>query len=59
MMLGTTAEQEELRASVRRFLAARAPLTRVRELMESEDGTDRAAMASSTRAHTSAATSAT
>jgi alkylation response protein AidB-like acyl-CoA dehydrogenase len=41
MMLGTTAEQEELRASVRRFLAARAPLTRVRELMETEDGTDR------------------
>ena len=41
MMLGTTAEQDELRASVRRFLAARAPLTRVRELMESEDGTDR------------------
>jgi alkylation response protein AidB-like acyl-CoA dehydrogenase len=41
MMLGITAEQDELRASVRRFLAARAPLTRVRELMESEDGTDR------------------
>jgi alkylation response protein AidB-like acyl-CoA dehydrogenase len=41
MMLGTTAEQEELRASVRRFLAARAPLIRVRELMETEDGTDR------------------
>src|SRR5580704_12721522 len=41
MMLGTTAEQDELRASVRRFLADRAPLTRVRELMESEDGTDR------------------
>ena len=41
MMLGTTAEQEELRAAVRRFLAARAPLARVRELMETEDGTDR------------------
>ena len=41
MMLGTTAEQDELRASVRRFLTDRAPLTRVRELMESEDGTDR------------------
>ena len=34
MMLGVSAEQEELRASVRRFLADRAPLTRVRELME-------------------------
>ena len=33
-------EQEELRASVRRFLADRAPLRRVRELMETEDGTD-------------------
>lgn len=41
MTLGTTAEQDELRASVRRFLTDRAPLTRVRELMESEDGTDR------------------
>jgi alkylation response protein AidB-like acyl-CoA dehydrogenase len=41
MMLGTTAEQDELRASVRRFLAARAPLSRVRELMDSEAGTDR------------------
>jgi len=34
MMLGVSAEQEELRASVRRFLADRAPLSRVRELME-------------------------
>ena len=42
MIVGVTAEQEELRASVRRFLADRAPLTRVRELMETEDGTDRA-----------------
>jgi alkylation response protein AidB-like acyl-CoA dehydrogenase len=41
MMLGTTAERGELRASVQRFLAARAPLSRVRELMETEDGTDR------------------
>jgi alkylation response protein AidB-like acyl-CoA dehydrogenase len=41
MMLGTTAEQDELRASVKRFLADRAPLSRVRELMETEDGTDR------------------
>ena len=42
MMLGTTEEQEELRASVRRFLTDRAPLSRVRELMETEDGTDAA-----------------
>jgi alkylation response protein AidB-like acyl-CoA dehydrogenase len=41
MMLGVSAEQEELRASVRRFLTDRAPLTRVRELMETEDGLDR------------------
>ena len=34
MILGVSAEQEELRASVRRFLADRAPLSRVRELME-------------------------
>jgi alkylation response protein AidB-like acyl-CoA dehydrogenase len=40
--LGVTAEQEELRDSVRRFLADRAPLTRVRELMEAVDGTDKA-----------------
>ncbi len=42
MMLGVSAEQDELRASVRRFLADRAPLTRVRELMETEDGMDQA-----------------
>ncbi len=42
MMLGTTEEHEELRASVRRFLADKAPLPRVRELMETEDGTDSA-----------------
>ena len=42
MALGVTAEQDELRASVRRFLSDRAPLTRVRELMETEDGVDRA-----------------
>jgi alkylation response protein AidB-like acyl-CoA dehydrogenase len=42
MTLGVTTEQEELRDSVRRFLTDRAPLTRVRELMETEDGTDRA-----------------
>jgi alkylation response protein AidB-like acyl-CoA dehydrogenase len=42
MTLGVTAEQEELRDSVRRFLTDRAPLTRVRELMETDDGIDRA-----------------
>jgi alkylation response protein AidB-like acyl-CoA dehydrogenase len=40
--LGVTAEQDELRDSVRRFLADKAPLTRVRELMETADGIDRA-----------------
>jgi alkylation response protein AidB-like acyl-CoA dehydrogenase len=40
MMLGVSAEQDELRASVRRFLADRAPLTRVRELMDTDDGLD-------------------
>src|SRR5438874_6599285 len=34
MILGVSAEQEELRASVRRFLADRAPIPRVRELMD-------------------------
>jgi alkylation response protein AidB-like acyl-CoA dehydrogenase len=34
MILDVSAEQDELRASVRRFLADRAPLTRVRELMD-------------------------
>jgi alkylation response protein AidB-like acyl-CoA dehydrogenase len=42
MTLGVTAEQDELRDSVRRFLADRVPLSRVRELMETEDGIDRA-----------------
>jgi alkylation response protein AidB-like acyl-CoA dehydrogenase len=41
MALGVTEEQEELRDSVRRFLADRAPISRVRELMETEDGIDR------------------
>jgi alkylation response protein AidB-like acyl-CoA dehydrogenase len=41
MALGVTAEQDELRDSVRRFLADKAPLSRVRELMETEDGLDR------------------
>jgi len=40
MILGVTAEQEELRASVRRFLSARVPITAVRELMETTDGMD-------------------
>ena len=42
MILGVTPEQEELRASVRRFLADRAPISAVRELMETEDGLDAA-----------------
>jgi alkylation response protein AidB-like acyl-CoA dehydrogenase len=40
MKLAPTAEQQELRQSVRRFLADRMPLPRVRELMEAADGTD-------------------
>jgi len=40
MILGVTQEQEELRASVRRFLADRAPIAAVRELMETTDGVD-------------------
>src|SRR5580698_4635832 len=40
MILGVTAEQEELRASVRRFLADRAPITSVRQLMETAYGAD-------------------
>jgi alkylation response protein AidB-like acyl-CoA dehydrogenase len=40
MILGVTEEQEELRVSVRRFLADRAPITAVRELMETTDGLD-------------------
>ena len=42
MNLGVSEEHEELRASVRRFLADRAPLTRVRELMDTDDGLDKA-----------------
>jgi alkylation response protein AidB-like acyl-CoA dehydrogenase len=38
MILGNTAEQEELRSSVRRFLADRVPITAVRELMDATDG---------------------
>jgi alkylation response protein AidB-like acyl-CoA dehydrogenase len=41
MTLGVTAEQDELRGSVRRFLADKAPLPRVRELMETDSGIDR------------------
>src|SRR5215470_15604103 len=40
MLMGVSAEQQELRESVRRFLADRAPLPRVRELMETDHGTD-------------------
>ncbi len=40
MNLGVSAEQRELRESVRRFLAERAPLPRVRELMDSPDAID-------------------
>ena len=40
MILGVTEEQEELRASVRRFLADRSPISAVRELMETTDGVD-------------------
>src|SRR5262249_5286121 len=40
MMLGVSAEQQELRDSVRRFLADRAGLPRVRELMDSAEGFD-------------------
>src|SRR5215475_11149345 len=42
MQLGVTEELQELRDSVRRFLVDRAPISRVRELMETEDGIDRA-----------------
>ena len=40
MKLAPSTEQQELRDSVRRFLAGRVPLQRVRELMDSADGTD-------------------
>ena len=40
MKLAYSTEQRELRESVRRFLADRMPLPRVRELMESADGSD-------------------
>jgi alkylation response protein AidB-like acyl-CoA dehydrogenase len=45
MILGVTAEQEELRASVRRFLTDRVPISAVRELMEGSDGGDPAVWA--------------
>jgi alkylation response protein AidB-like acyl-CoA dehydrogenase len=41
MKLAVSTEQRELRESVRRFLADRAPLARVRELMDSPEGIDR------------------
>jgi alkylation response protein AidB-like acyl-CoA dehydrogenase len=40
MKLAYSTEQRELRESVKRFLADRMPLPRVRELMESADGSD-------------------
>ncbi len=40
MMMGVSAEQQELREAVRRFLTDRAPLPRVRQLMETDHGTD-------------------
>src|SRR5260370_28605019 len=40
MKLAYSTEQRELRESVKRFLADRMPLPRVRELMESADGFD-------------------
>ncbi|HEX9526194.1 MAG TPA: acyl-CoA dehydrogenase family protein [Streptosporangiaceae bacterium] len=40
MKLAPSTEQQELRESVRRFLADRVPMQRVRELMDSADGTD-------------------
>ena len=40
MKLAYSSEQRELAESVRRFLADRVPLTRVRELMDNQDGTD-------------------
>ncbi len=42
MILRISAEQEELRSSVRRFLSDRAPITAVRELMETTSGLDQA-----------------
>jgi alkylation response protein AidB-like acyl-CoA dehydrogenase len=42
MKLAIATEQQELGDAVRRFLADREPLSRVRELMETPDGMDRA-----------------
>ena len=42
MRLVLNEEQEELQATVRRFLADRAPMARVREVMETPEGLDRA-----------------
>jgi alkylation response protein AidB-like acyl-CoA dehydrogenase len=41
MKLAVATEQQELGDAVRRFLADRAPVSRVRELMETPDGIDR------------------
>jgi alkylation response protein AidB-like acyl-CoA dehydrogenase len=40
MILGVTAEQDELRASVRKFLADRVPIATVRKLMDGDEGGD-------------------
>src|SRR5258708_39173072 len=45
MILGVTAEQEELGPSVRQFLAARVPVSAVRELMDTAAGFDPAVWA--------------
>ena len=45
VLLAFTQEQEELRRSVRRFLEDAAPMTEVRRLMDSEEGSDRAVWA--------------
>jgi alkylation response protein AidB-like acyl-CoA dehydrogenase len=42
MKPGVSDEQQELRESVRRFLADRSPISAVRELMETTDGNDAA-----------------
>jgi alkylation response protein AidB-like acyl-CoA dehydrogenase len=40
MILGVTAEQDELRAAVRKFMADRVPIAAVRQLMDATDGGD-------------------
>src|SRR5215469_15888685 len=40
MILGVSAEQDELRASVHKFLSDRVPLSAVRKLMDGDEGGD-------------------